>query len=58
MTLFDGFMAITGLFCIAVIIFWIVCKLTPEVREDEVTEWLYDFLFNSDLDVNEIYEQD
>lgn len=58
MTFFDGFVAITGLFCIAVIVFWIVCKLTPEVREDEVTEWLYDFLFNSDLDVNEIYEQD
>ena len=58
MTFFDGFVAITGLFCIAVIVFWIVCKLAPEVREDEVTEWLYDFLFNSDLDVNEIYEQD
>lgn len=58
MTFFNGFMALTGLFSIAIIIFWIVCKLTPEVREDEVTEWLYDFLFNSDLDVNEIYEQD
>ena len=55
MTFFDGFVAITGLFCIAVIVFWIVCKLEPEVREDEVTEWLYDFLFNTDIDV---YEQD
>lgn len=60
MTIFDGFMAVTGLFCYAVIIFWIVGKLRPEIREEEVTEWLYDFLFNTDIQVDdaEVYEQD
>lgn len=58
MTFFDGFVMITGLFCIATIIFWIVGKLRPEIREEEVTEWLYDFLFNTDLDVDETYELD
>lgn len=56
MTFFDGFVMIVGLFNIATIIFWIVGKLRPEIREDEVTEWLYDFLFNTDIDVEDVYE--
>lgn len=55
MTMFDVFMMLVGLLSVATIIFWIVGKLRPEIREDEVTEWLYDFLFNTDIDV---YEQD
>ena len=58
MTFFDGFVAVVGLLSIATIIFWIVGKLRPEIREDEVTEWLYDLLFNTDIDVDDVYELD
>ena len=58
MTFFNGFMMVVGLFSFATIIFWIGGKLRPEIREDEVTEWLYDFLFNPDIDVDDVYELD
>ena len=58
MTFFDGFLAVVGLFSIMTIIFWIVGRVDPKVREDEITEWLYDFLFNTDLVVDEVYESE
>lgn len=58
MTFFDGFLAIVGLLSIMTIIFWIVGRVDPKVREDEITEWLYDFLFNTDLVVDEVYESE
>ncbi len=58
MTFFDGFLAVVGLLSVATIIFWIVGRVDPKVREDEITEWLYDFLFNTDLVVDEVYESE
>ena len=58
MTFFDGFHAVVGLLSVATIIFWIVGRVDPKVREDEITEWLYDFLFNTDLVVDEVYESE
>lgn len=58
MTFFDGFLAVVGLLSIMTIIFWIVGRVDPKVREDEITEWLYDFLFNTDLVVDEVYESE
>ena len=58
MTFFDGFLAVVGLVSIMTIIFWIVGRVDPKVREDEITEWLYDFLFNTDLVVDEVYESE
>lgn len=57
MTFFDGFIAVVGLFNLLAIIFWVVGRIDPKVQENEVTEWLYDFLFNTDIDVDEVYEQ-
>lgn len=53
MTIFDGFMIVVGLFSMLTIIFWAVGRVDPEIRENEITEWLYDFLFNTDIDVCE-----
>lgn len=58
MTFFDGFLAVVGLLSVATIIFWIVGRVDPKIREDEITEWLYDFLFNTDLVVDEVYESE
>lgn len=58
MTFFDGFLAVVGLLSVATIIFWIVGRVDPKVREDEITEWLYDFLFNTNLVVDEVYESE
>ena len=58
MTFFDGFLAVVGLVSIMTIIFWIVGRVDPKIREDEITEWLYDFLFNTDLVVDEVYESE
>ena len=56
MSFFEVFLLIVGIFSWLTIIFWIVGRVDPEVRENEITEWLYDFLFNTDLEVDDVYE--
>jgi len=56
MTFFDWFMAVIGIICMITIIFWVVCKIRPELRKNKTINDLYSFIVGYGAD--NLYDAD